>query len=446
MSVESGWHVRHGAQVSGVTKWLVGIGAAAVVAAILLGVWGPYGHAPVMFTPWLSIPLLAVLVLAAAVLPILLYVNISRVFASSRRRAPQSGPVANLEQAGRAAESPQAQVTGSRTQPALAIRAAEMTIGILLLLLWWSAVAFTAAIALLDENLDCSRETVGHAHYYRCGDTSYAASYSYHEDRGLVMTREGIPEHLLGPSGQEDGPAQDAPDPSNPENPASPVPPADPDGPMPDSTPSEGSSPDGGLGPGTPITGSIDSSMIVETQSVGHVTFGLAEVDATLGGRGAFVAVASRDGGKTWQARGSAGTDVSWYSYFVVNERVQVAGFGTSSEDEAPPAVITYDGGWNWQPLDLPFADNVPAGARFIESVELVQSPESMPGDEPQGTQDKQDKPQDKPQDETSQATSSAIPDGTHVEIVANYPDWVAGRGEGWTFTSEDAVTWVSGP
>lgn len=124
-----------------------------------------------------------------------------------------------------------------------------------------------------------------------------------------------------------------------------------------------------------------------------------------VGGRGVFSAVASADGGKTWETRGSAGTDVSFYSYSVVDENIQIVAFGTGNDSTPPPALITYDSGWIWQPLELPFPGDMKPFGRFVESAERTA-------------------------------------DG-QIVVVANYPDWELNRGEGTRFMSTDnGATW----
>lgn len=149
----------------------------------------------------------------------------------------------------------------------------------------------------------------------------------------------------------------------------------------------------------------IESSQITATGSADGVEYSVAEASQALGGRATYVAMASDDGGATWERRGTIPFEGSLYGYHVVDGSVQLLAFGSGSDSVAPPAYLTRDGGWTWTQLVLPVPADMPPSAQLVED---------------------------------------AARDGSTLTVTLNYPTWVTTRGAGTTFVShDDGVSWT---
>lgn len=151
--------------------------------------------------------------------------------------------------------------------------------------------------------------------------------------------------------------------------------------------------------------GSVNPSAIVASGAFGEWTFGLEMAGAGTSSRAGCTAVASRDGGRTWQRRGAVSADLpEKYFYAVLSGKIQIVGFGSGSDSEAPPVLMTGDGGWTWHSVHLPVPVRTPPSAQFLDSARMS--------------------------------------DGA-VEVVLNYPSWTQNRGAGQSFVSRDGgATW----
>ena len=265
--------------------------------------------------------------------------------------------------------------------------------------LWEGLLALTCLFSLLLSTGSILPVAVKGDPYYERSFCWFDCNYDYFRPVGpFLMEREA---RTSSDESLADN-ADKGPDSLRTQNPVFPFSTGQPD---PTDLPPEGGASDPSVNGSNTAQVPVEMSRSVGSGRVGDMLFSIIQVDAILGGRGSFVATASTDGGKTWETRGPAGTDVSFYSYSVVDENIQVLGLGTGNDSRTPPALITHDGGWTWQPLELPFPGDLQPFGRFVESAERTA-------------------------------------DG-QIVIVANYPDWELNRGEGTRFTStDDGVTW----
>lgn len=244
---------------------------------------------------------------------------------------------------------------------------------------------------LLSEGSFAPRQVLGGS-YYEINHGFPDPYYMYYESHGVLLmartgqstgeqraesTSDGAVEPTTGPSHtapQAAAPGQSAaPNETNPED---------------DST-------------DTPI----NSEQIVASGSSDGWMFGVATRGSSLASQGGYTAAASSDGGTTWERRGQLPADGSMYRYRVLTSSVQLLAYGTSSDEVAPLAFITRDGGWTWSQLSLPIPADTPAGAQFVEN---------------------------------------ALVDGEDLTVTINYPDWVSARGAGTSFvSSDDGATWA---
>ena len=357
-------------------KWLVRSLGGALASGGLLFFFGSDGYTSVQLTPFVSTMMVVLLGLSLTVLPVTLARFAARWISGHLPGWP-------------------------RVIVAVVAGAAYVLWEGFLALLGLLMLMFGGSVPVLPVTVN------GHG-YYEIAHCWLHCNYEYFRPVGpFLMERSGpnsFDESLADNADNADNADKD-PDSLRTQNPTFPFSTGQPD---PTVLPPEGglSDPSGGGVSSAQLP--VDPQHIVASETVGGVVLGIWQTDAVLGGRGAFSAVASTDGGKTWETRGPAGTDVSFYSYSVVDENIQVLGFGTGNDSRTPPALITYDGGWTWLPLELPFPGDLQPFGRFVESAERTA-------------------------------------DGTIV-VVANYPDWEPNRGEGTRFTSTDnGVTWRLG-
>ena len=358
-------------------KWLLWTTAVAAAALIAWQCWGPgvpswrgktHGIMSVTFSANVSNALVAVLIAYVALLPVLLSIYFRRL------RKERGQPIGN----------------------------AATMINVAVVILCEIGVAFLSLLAVFLTFQDCRVVTVEGTKYYECNTGFLDPLYTYHEYKGPF---------LMGRAGIEAGEQRWTDDSEN----SDPwllqsmmggllwILPQEPEQvPSIDVVPPEASTGTSDPLPSYPAP-ELDE-LVIDSEEVGGFTFGIAQVDTAMAGNGAFVAVASSDQGNTWEERGAIADSVSFYSYSAVDADIHVVGFGSSSSDTPPPAMITTDGGWTWSELVLPFHEGTDATAQFVESARLV--------------------------------------DGGLV-VTANYPSWLAGRGNGRSFISyDDGVTW----
>lgn len=254
-------------------------------------------------------------------------------------------------------------------------------------------IALASLIGLVISSGEVTPQSVFGGQYYETNLGFPDPDYTYYESRGfLLMSRQGIStgENPAESDGERSGVVQ---------APGSPAPQHD------TTTRTDQESHEE---TGRTVDLPIDPTRIAASGSVDGLLYGVAEERLTLGGRSTYAAAVSDDGGATWEGRGTLPEEDSEYGYHVVDQAVQVLAFGSSSDDVAPPAYLTRDGGWTWTRLTLPVPADVPASAQFVEDVTR---------------------------------------DGSDLDITLNYPTWVTTRGGGTRFVShDDGRTWTLVP
>lgn len=251
-------------------------------------------------------------------------------------------------------------------------------------------IALASLIGLVISSGGVTPRSVFGGRYYETNLGFPDPNYVYYESHGvLLMARQGTStgENRAESDGEGSGVAQP---------PGSPAP-------QPDTT--TRTDQESREETGRTVDLPIDPTRIAASGSTDGLLYGVAEESLALGGQSIYAAAVSDDGGATWERRGTIPEESSEYGYHVVDDDVQVLAFGSGSDDVAPPAYLTRDGGWTWTRLTLPVPADVPASAQFVEDVAR---------------------------------------DGADLNVTINYPTWVTTRGDGTRFVShDDGRTWT---
>ena len=405
----------------------------AAISWVLLVIGGPDGSMFWQFTPLVATALVGVFVLAMALFPIFLVRDIYRWLSSpSRHRVPSDRHRVPSDR----------HIAPSGRRLASVVFVGISAVG---LVLWYAALAINGLIWALDAGGDFAPLTYRGTQYYERDRGFVSPNYTYYEALSPFTMRR---------SGMETGETRLIPDGVHPSEPLTPHPedvssgilPPEPVAPSPqdDSSPAPGTERPGENPepvPSTPSTPSAPSppatymdretllrvyfwgspggvwtalgfrSPVPEglSGSVGETMYGLMAVNGfALGQQARFVAGVSTNNGLTWQERGLVVESGSGYSYFVIDENIQIAGFGSQGDEDVPPILMTRDGGWTWEPLVLPVPMRTQPSAQFLVD---------------------------------------ASRDGGALSVTLNFPSWVTDPGPGVTYISDDdGVTWQLAP